>query len=154
MSLNSFSDECPDWAVYTDGSANPNPGPGGAGAIILYKNEQYIELSHCGGLTTNNQMELYALIMTFPWLPKDTSIWLYTDSEYVQKGLNCWCKNWIRNGWKTANNKDVKNKELWQRLITLQKEYPLVSIRWIKAHNGHKWNERADQLAGEGTLRN
>ncbi len=141
------------WTVYTDGSASPNPGPGGAGAVILYNDQVVVELVHTGGQTTNNKMELYALIMTFPNLPKNESVTLFTDSEYVQKGITEWSSGWIKRGWRTAAKKPVKNKELWQELIALQRNYPNVTIKWIKAHAGHKWNEHADKLANRGTAR-
>ena len=141
------------WEAYIDGSADPNPGPGGAGAVILCNGEIVTKLIHAGGKTTNNQMELYALIMTFPHLPKDEPVILYTDSEYVQKGLTEWIHCWIKRGWRTAAKKPVKNKELWQRLLVLQGERPNVKIKWIKAHSGHKWNDFADELAKRGTAR-
>ena len=142
-----------DWVVYTDGSASPNPGPGGAGSVILFKNKVIVELVHAGGKTTNNRMELYALIMTFPHLPNNVPVTLYTDSEYVQKGINEWIANWIKRGWRTAGNKPVQNQELWKELLNLQKRHPQVTIKWIKAHSGHKWNDRADELANQGTMR-
>lgn len=141
------------WTVYTDGSASPNPGPGGAGSVVLFNDTPVVELIHTGGETTNNRMELYALIMSFPHLPMDEAVTLYTDSEYVQKGLTEWSKNWIKRGWKTAGNKQVKNVDMWRELIRLQQSYPNVQIKWVKAHNGTKWNERADELANKGTAR-
>nr|QBK87563.1 MAG: ribonuclease H [Marseillevirus LCMAC201] len=141
------------WTAYTDGSASPNPGPGGAGAVILQDDQVVVELVHTGGQTTNNRMELYGLIMTFPNLPKDEAVILYTDSEYVQKGITEWSSGWINRGWYTAAKKPVKNKELWQKLLSLQREYPNVTVKWIKAHTGHKWNEYADKLANRGTAR-
>ena len=151
------------WKVYTDGSASPNPGPGGAGSVILHDGKVVAELTHAGGETTNNKMELYALIMTFPSLPKDEPVTLYTDSQYVQKGLTEWLSGWIKRGWKTAGKKPVKNQELWQQLVVLRKEYPKVKVVWIKAHQdqlpaakrveGWEWNERADELANIGTAR-
>ena len=149
------------WRAYTDGSSSPNPGPGGAGSVILKDGKVYAELTHTGGLTTNNKMELYAVIMTFPHLPKDKPAILYTDSQYVQKGLTEWVCGWVKRNWKTAGGQAVKNQELWQRLLKLQKEYPKVEIKWIKAHQdklplaerieGWEWNVRADELANEGT---
>ena len=151
------------WKVYTDGSAKPNPGPGGAGSVILRNGKVIAELVHTGGQTTNNKMELQAVIMTFPHLSKDEQVSLYTDSEYVQKGLTEWLPGWIKRGWKKANKKPVLNKELWQQLVALQKEYPQVKFVWIKAHQdklpmserveGWEWNVRADELAAVGTAR-
>ena len=151
------------WTAYTDGSSSPNPGPGGAGSVILCDSDVMAELVHTGGHTTNNQMELYALIMTFPQLPQDEPVTVYTDSEYVQKGLTEWLDGWIKRGWKTAAKKPVKNQELWQQLVELRKEYPKVEVKWIKAHQdqlpmserveGWEWNMRADELANVGTDR-
>jgi len=151
------------WSAYTDGSASPNPGPGGAGAVILYDEKVVAELTHTGGITTNNKMELYAVIMTFSHLPKDTPATIYTDSEYVQKGLTEWLAGWIKRGWKTAAKKPVKNQDLWKQLVALREQYPKVNIVWIKAHQdklptseraeGWEWNMRADELANVGTER-
>jgi len=144
-------------SVYTDGSCHGNPGVGGAGAVFVAKidgKEQAVgTIVHAGGQTSNNQMELTAVILTFKYLPKDTKIVIFTDSKYVSTGLNEWTKKWVANGWKTATKQPVKNMELWKQLLALQKEYPDVSIKWVRAHNGHEWNERADALANEGTAK-
>lgn len=151
------------WTVYTDGSASPNPGPGGAGAVILHKGKVVAEIIHAGGNTTNNKMELEAIIMSFSSIPQNTKVLLYTDSEYVQKGLTEWSIGWVKRGWKTAANQPVKNQELWQKLLLLCKEFPKAEIKWIKAHqdklpikdrvDGWEWNVRADELANTGTER-
>ncbi len=139
--------------VYTDGSAKPNPGPGGAGTVVLRDGKVLMELIHTGGYTTNNRMELYALIMTYPQLPKNTPVILYTDSEYVKKGLTEWTFRWRKNNWRTASKQTVKKQDLWKQLLVLRDEYPQVSIEWTKAHVGTEWNERADQLANIGADR-
>ncbi len=140
------------WKAYTDGSCRPNPGPGGAGAVILYNNKVFLQLVHAGGETTNNRMELYALIMTYPYLPKESPAIIHTDSQYVQKGLTEWINGWIQRRWRTSTGKPVKNEALWRQLLKLRKERPKVKIEWIKAHAGHEWNERADELANQGRV--
>jgi len=138
--------------IYTDGSSKPNPGFGGAGAILLSDNNDLIkELVYAGGETTNNRMELYAIIMTFDYIPKLEKTVIYTDSEYVKKGINEWIHNWVKRSWKNSTGQCVKNSDLWKKLLDLTTKYPNVKIEWIKAHNGHKWNERADFLANIGT---
>ena len=139
--------------VYTDGSTKPNPGPGGAGAVVLRDGKVLMELIHAGGHTTNDRMKLYALIMTFPQLPKDTSVTLYTDSEYVNEGLTEWIHEWRKNNWRTASNYPVKNQDLWKQLLLLREEYPQVTIEWTKTYLGTKWIERADKLANIGADR-
>ena len=141
------------WKVYTDGSASPNPGPGGAGSVILCDGEVVSEMVHSGGHTTNNRMELHAVIMTIPSLPKDKPVTLYTDSSYVQKGITEWVHGWIKKGWMTKGGKQRVNTDLWKQLVELTKEYPKIKIEWVKAHNGDKWNERADELANRGTAK-
>ena len=140
--------------VYTDGSASPNPGPGGAGAVIIRDDKVIGELIHTGpNKTTNNRMELTALILAFPLLPRSEPVTIYTDSEYVKKGINEWIHNWVKRGWKTAGGSPVKNDDLWRKLWKYCQDYSNVKIEWIKAHNGHKWNEKADELANIGTSR-
>jgi ribonuclease HI len=121
--------------------------------VILVDETPVAELVHAGGNTTNNKMELHALIMTFPHLPHDEPVILFTDSQYVQKGLTEWTKGWVKRGWLTASGGRVKNREQWQELLRLAGEYPNVEVRWVKAHNGDRWNERADELANVGTAR-
>jgi ribonuclease HI len=135
--------------IYTDGSARPNPGPGGSGIVIIKNNELIAKISiKSESITTNNQMELNAVICAFDYISKNVNVDLFTDSQYVQKGLTEWSNNWIKNGWKTSTNEPVKNAEQWKKLIELRKNFPLVKIKWIKAHNGHIWNTLADELAG------
>ena len=142
--------------LYTDGSCSPNPGPGGAGAVFVITGADGSEweictIKHCGGSnTSNNKMELSALIMIFKYIPKWCQTTVFTDSRYVVEGIHNWSTKWIANGWRTATNKSVQNCDLWKRLIELKNDYPNVEIKWIKAHNNHKWNDYADKLANDG----
>ena len=131
--------------IYTDGACKGNPGEGGWGAILQYKNN-IKEISGYQKQTTNNIMELTAVIKSLKTLKRPCSITLTTDSQYVKNGITTWIHNWKKNGWKTANKKPVKNKDLW---IILDNEITHHSIQWewIKGHSGHPQNERADKLA-------
>ncbi len=138
----------PEVEIYTDGACSGNPGAGGWG-VILRSGKVEKELSGGDAATTNNRMELQAVISALKALKKECSITLYTDSRYVMDGVNQWLPNWKRNGWKTTNKKSaVKNIDLWQELDAL---LPLHAIKWVwvKGHNGHPENERVDQLARE-----
>ena len=131
--------------IYTDGSCLGNPGPGGYGAILIYKNNEK-EIYDGFFNTTNNRMELMAPIMALSKLKEPCNVKIITDSKYVKNGITSWIFNWKKNNWKTASKKDVKNKDLWQKLdIALDKHN--VTWEWVKAHNGDKYNERADKLA-------
>lgn len=136
------------YIIYTDGSTSPNPGMGGAGAVLLNDKEKIlIEIKHYNKYTTNNKMELYAVIMSYKYLINTYNKYiLYTDSIYVQKGITEWYKNWELNNW-IIRGKNIKNKELWLELISLKKLYPNVEIKWIKGHNNNKWNDYVDNLA-------
>ncbi len=134
--------------IYTDGACRGNPGPGGWGVVLTYgKHEKCL----CGGelKTTNNRMELMAAIKGLQALTRRCEVDLYTDSQYVRKGITEWIVNWKRNGWKTAGKKPVKNADLWQELST-QTEKHQVNWHWVKGHAGHPGNEKADQLANNG----
>ena len=131
--------------IYTDGACSGNPGPGGWGVLIEIDNEN-IELSGGDRETTNNRMELMAAIKALEEIDKDYEITLYTDSNYVKDGITSWISNWKKNNWKTANKKDVKNKELWMRLDEAIKDKN-ISWVWVKGHAGNKGNEQADYLA-------
>lgn len=134
-----------DIEIYTDGSCLGNPGAGGWGAILLYKEHQK-KISGGNPATTNNQMELKAVIEALKMLKKPSSITLYTDSQYVKNGLTTWIKKWKINGWKTANKKPIKNIEFWKELdIECAKHQ--IDWRWVKAHAGNKYNEIVDDLA-------
>ena len=139
--------------MYTDGSCLGNPGPGGYGAVLIhgeYKGESadnYKELAQGYKRTTNNRMELLAVIVGLSSLTRACSVDLWTDSKYVQQAITQgWLKNWQRNGWKTAAKKPVKNQDLWRKLMPLIEEHD-VDFHWVKGHAGHLLNERVDDLA-------
>jgi ribonuclease HI len=134
--------------VYTDGACKGNPGQGGWGALIL-ENDSSREIYGGESNTTNNRMELMAVIKALESLKEQKDIIIYTDSTYVQKGISEWIINWKRNGWKSSNKKTVKNKDLWVELDNLNDSMS-VKWEWIKGHAGHSGNERADYLANLG----
>jgi len=134
--------------VFTDGACKGNPGPGGWGAILRY-GEHERELFGGERDTTNNRMELTAVIKALESLKRACHIELYTDSQYVRNGITVWMRDWKRRGWKTADRKPVKNQDLWQRLDELAAGHE-VHWHWVKGHAGHTENERADELANRG----
>ena len=134
--------------VYTDGACKGNPGPGGWGAWLSTDGHEK-ELSGGERLTTNNRMELTAVIEALASLKRSCEVTLYLDSEYVRKGITEWIHGWKQRGWKTADKKPVKNAELWQRLDALRALHA-VDWRWVKGHSGDPGNERADGLANRG----
>jgi ribonuclease HI len=131
--------------IYTDGACSGNPGPGGWGAVLRWNGTEK-ELS--GGMveTTNNRMELMAAIVALESLTRPVTIRLHTDSQYLRDGITKWIHGWKRNGWKTAARKPVKNADLWQRLDAAQACHA-ISWHWVRGHDGHPENERADRLA-------
>ena len=132
--------------IFTDGACSGNPGPGGWGAVLRYK-EIEKELSGGEKETTNNRMELTAVIEALKALKTPCNITLYTDSKYVMDGVNEWLTNWKQNNWKTSNKKnDVKNVDLWIKLDELKQQHTIRFV-WVKGHAGHIENERVDQLA-------
>ena len=132
--------------IFTDGACSGNPGAGGWGVILRY-GETEKELSGGDAQTTNNRMELTAVIEALKALKRECEITLYTDSRYVMDGVNEWLPNWKKNGWKTTNKKSaVKNLELWQELDSLLPKHKIKWV-WVKGHNGHPENERVDKLA-------
>ena len=133
--------------LFTDGACKGNPGLGGWGVLINNSNN-FIELKGTQQQTTNNRMELIAVIEGLKSIKENENIEITTDSMYVKNGINEWINNWKRNGWKTAAKKPVKNKDLWQELDELVQNYSIKWI-WVKGHSGHPGNERADQLANE-----
>jgi ribonuclease HI len=132
--------------IYTDGGCNPNPGPGGWGAVILRDNQPNEEL--CGGdpQTTNNRMELTAALSALDALKEAHRIDLYTDSQYVRRGVVEWVPTWSRNGWRTSTKRDVANRDLWMPLAR-QLDRHEITWHWTRGHAGNQWNERADELA-------
>jgi ribonuclease HI len=134
--------------VYTDGACKGNPGPGGWGALLRSgANEK--ELFGGERQTTNNRMELTAVIEALASLKRTCDVTLHTDSEYVRKGITEWIHTWKQRGWKTADRKPVKNADLWARLDALRSLHH-VDWRWVKGHAGDPGNERADALANRG----
>ncbi|MFP4695119.1 ribonuclease HI [Thiohalospira sp.] len=131
--------------IFTDGACRGNPGPGGWGAL-LRKGEHERELSGSEAETTNNRMELMAAIQALEALDRPCEVTVVTDSQYVQKGISEWLPGWKRKGWKTAAGKPVKNKDLWQALDAAAGRHD-VKWEWVRGHNGHAENERADALA-------
>ncbi len=132
--------------IFTDGACSGNPGAGGWG-VILRCGETEKELSGGEAQTTNNRMELTAVIEALKALKRECEITLYTDSRYVMDGVNEWMPNWKKNGWRTTNKKStVKNLELWQELDSLLPKHKIKWV-WVKGHNGHPENERVDKLA-------
>ncbi len=134
--------------IYTDGACKGNPGPGGWGALIIYSDSED-ELFGGEKNTTNNRMELKAVIEALRSIKYRSNIKLYTDSMYVKKGISEWLIKWKKSGWKTSNNASVKNKDLWLILDLEQKKH-LISWMWIKGHSGNIKNDYADNLANKG----
>ena len=131
--------------IFTDGACSGNPGPGGWAAILRVARRER-EISGGEERTTNNRMELMAVIRALEALKRPSTIRLHTDSRYVMDGASKWLRNWKANGWKTADKKPVKNEELWRALDAAMVEHK-ISWKWIAGHSGHPENERADALA-------
>ena len=131
--------------VYTDGACSGNPGPGGWGSVLIYRGHRR-ELSGGETLTTNNRMELMAVIKALEALKRPCMITIHTDSTYVMKGMTEWLAQWKRRDWKTAPKKPVKNVDLWQHLEKAIDSHQ-VEWKWVKGHSGVPENERADELA-------
>jgi ribonuclease HI len=136
--------------IFTDGACKGNPGPGGWG-VVLRSGAHEKELSGGEALTTNNRMELLAAIRGLESLKKPSRVKLYTDSVYVRDGITKWVHAWLRNGWRTSDRKPVKNADLWQELIDATAPHR-VEWHWVKGHNGHPENDRADQLACDAAI--
>ena len=134
--------------IYTDGACKGNPGPGGWGALVV-DGENKSEIFGGEPSTTNNRMEILAVIMALKTIITDSEITVFTDSKYVQKGISEWIGNWKINGWRTSNKKAVKNKYLWIELDTLTSKFT-INWMWVKGHSGHLENDRADYLANKG----
>ncbi len=131
--------------IYTDGACLGNPGKGGWGAVLLYK-EHCKKISGSAKETTNNRMEMQAVIEALRALKKPSQVIVYTDSKYVQNGISDWINSWKKYGWKNSAKKPIKNVDLWQDL-DLEAAKHQVEWRWVKGHNGDKYNEMADELA-------
>ena len=134
------------YEIYTDGACSGNPGAGGWGAVILDKDQNKKNMSGKEEDTTNNRMELMAPIMALKKIKANSEIIIYTDSTYVKNGITEWIKKWEKNGWKNANKKPVKNKDLWIKLDNLCAQNK-VSWKWVKGHSTNKYNNLADELA-------
>ena len=131
--------------IHTDGACSGNPGPGGYGAILQW-GEHTREIKGGEPHTTNNRMELMAAITALETLKRPCTVDIHTDSQYLRNGIMTWIQGWKRNGWKTADKKPVKNVDLWQRLDAALARHE-VHWHWVKGHDGHEMNERADALA-------
>ena len=134
--------------LFTDGACKGNPGPGGWGVVMRYGRHEK-ELYGGAAETTNNRMELSAVIQGLAALTRPCRVEICTDSQYVKNGMESWIRSWKKNGWKTAAKQPVKNADLWQQLDALVQQHQ-VTWSWVKGHAGHPENERADQLANLG----
>ncbi len=134
--------------IHTDGACKGNPGPGGWGALLEWGGHEK-ELFGGEPRTTNNRMELTAVIRALESLKRGCDVDLYTDSQYVKNGIETWIRGWKKNGWKTSDRKPVKNAELWRELDELAARHT-IRWHWVKGHNAHVGNERADALANRG----
>ena len=134
--------------IYTDGACSGNPGPGGWGVLMIFRD---VEKERTGGeeATTNNRMELMAAIQGLEQLKRQSSVDLYTDSKYVSDGIKTWIIGWKKRNWRTADGSPVKNIDLWQRLDQARLAHD-VHFHWVRGHDGHAENERADALARQG----
>jgi ribonuclease HI len=131
--------------IFADGACSGNPGPGGYGAI-LRTGEKEREMSGFEGQTTNNRMEMMAVISALEALKLPCSVRVTTDSTYIVKGMSEWVHGWLKNGWRNSQKKEVLNRDLWERMLNASKGHEVEWV-WIKGHNGHAENERCDELA-------
>lgn len=140
----------PSVTIYTDGSCSPNPGNGGWGTVLMDDKGNRKEIYGGEKDSTNNRMELLAVIKALEALKQPCKVSLHTDSRYVEQAFNAnWLDKWQKNGWRSANKKAVKNKDLWQTLLKLTQEHE-INWAWVKGHNGNTENERCDELANQG----
>jgi len=138
--------------IWTDGACSGNPGPGGWG-VLIKNNNTIEELSGSEANTTNNRMEMIAVINALKSINSNKRIVIFTDSKYVKDGINSWINNWKINNWKNSQKKDVKNKDLWQELDILTKKYD-IQWKWVKGHSGNIENDIADKLATSAINKN
>jgi ribonuclease HI len=136
--------------MYADGACKGNPGVGGWGVFLAFGEH---EKSLCGGElhTTNNRMELLAVIQGLKILKRACNVHIYTDSVYVHKGMTEWLSAWQARGWKTSDKKPVKNEDLWRELVDVSKQHT-IQWHWVKGHSGNEGNEKADELANQGVM--
>jgi ribonuclease HI len=144
--MTGIKEHLPQVTIYTDGACSPNPGPGGWGAVHIYADGNPVESSGYGGETTNNRMELTAVVSALSVLERPHKITLYTDSQYVKNGITSWINSWQNKNWLTASKKPVKNVDLWKALLAESKKHEII-WKWVRGHTSNRWNERADELA-------
>ena len=131
--------------IFSDGACSGNPGPGGYGAILKY-GQDIKEISGCEAVTTNNRMEMLAIIKALRQLKRPCKIRVFTDSSYVVKGMTEWIHGWVKRNWLNSQKRRVLNRDLWEELLKLSRVHQ-IEWEWIKGHHGHPENERCDQLA-------
>ncbi|MFA6336285.1 MAG: ribonuclease HI [Bacteroidales bacterium] len=138
--------------LYADGACSGNPGPGGWAFVLRDTTISNRTMELSGGVkdTTNNRMELTAVIEGLKVVNSNVSIKVITDSNYVVCGMTEWMPNWLKNNWRTKDKKPVKNVDLWKELLELSKKFTKIDFEWTRGHNGHEYNERCDRLAVEG----
>jgi len=137
--------------IYTDGACSKNPGPGGWGAVLLYNNTEK-RISGSENSTTNNQMELMAVLKSLQLLKEPCDIEIFSDSKYVCDGITSWLSNWKKNNWIGSNKQPIKNKNLWQELDNIMQIHT-IKMSWVRGHSGDKYNEIADKLATGAVFR-
>jgi ribonuclease HI len=145
MTYETVSKKASEVTIFADGACKGNPGPGGYGAILQFGQETK-EISGCDPQTTNNRMELMAVIEALRHLKRPCHIHVITDSNYLVKGMSEWVKGWIKRRWLTSKNEPVLNRDLWEILLELSQSHK-IEWSWVKGHAGHKENERCDELA-------
>ena len=138
-------EENPFVEIFTDGACSGNPGIGGFGAILRH-NQRETEISGCEKMTTNNRMELTAVIRALEKLKRPCKVKITTDSEYVVQGMKSWIYQWLKTGWKNSRKQEVLNRDLWERLLDLSGIHS-IEWEWVRGHNAHTENERCDTLA-------
>jgi len=138
--------------IYTDGACAPNPGPGGWAAILRYKGSEKV-ISGFERQTTNNRMEMKAVIEALGRLKEACRVRVHTDSQFLRKGITVWIHGWKRNGWRTTDRQPVKNRELWEAIDELSQKHRIEWV-WVRGHAGHPENERCDELARQEIIEN